>query len=92
MVLIYDVVIRSNNLVQGNRPVMDFYNELNGSWSELNHYMPLDLSLVDHASMLRLCVFKFLMGLNPDFEPLQTQLVHREKNSDLKGGTCHNSS
>ena len=63
---------------------MDYYNELNGLWKRLNHYMPSDPTSVDNADMLQLHSLKFLMGLNLEFEPLLSQLVHRDKSLTLK--------
>lgn len=55
------------------------WNELTSLWNEIDHYMPPDANSVDRKYVLQLRVFQFLMGLNPEYESLRGQLIHREK-------------
>ena len=57
---------------------MDYNNELTALWAEIDHYMPPDPESVDRKYILQLRVFQFLMGLNPEYEQLRGQLIHRE--------------
>ena len=75
---LYELVHRASNLRQGDRLVLDYINELTALWAEIDHYMPPDPTSVDRQYTLQLRVFKFLMGLNPEYEQLRGQLIHRE--------------
>ena len=75
---LYELVHRAANLRQGDRSVMDYNNELTALWAEIDHYMPPDPESVDRKYILQLRVFQFLMGLNPEYEQLRGQLIHRE--------------
>ena len=57
---------------------MDYNNELTTLWAEIDHYMPPDPESVYRKYILQLRVFQFLMGLNPEYEQLRGQLIHRE--------------
>ncbi|XP_078441195.1 uncharacterized protein LOC144711146 [Wolffia australiana] len=84
LAIIYDLVTRSTNLTQGPRSVRAYHLELSSLWAELGHYMPPDPHSVDRGYVLELRVFKFLMGLNLEYESLRGQLLHREKVPTLK--------
>ena len=75
---LYELVHRASNLRQGDRLVLDYSNELTALWAEIDHYMPPDPTSVDRQYTLQLRVFKFLMGLNPEYEQLRAQLIHQE--------------
>ena len=75
---LYELVQRAANLCQGDSSVMEYNNELSALWAEIDHYMPLDPDSVDRKYILQLRVFQSLMGLNPEYEQLRGQLVHRE--------------
>ena len=67
MTIIYDIMQRSTNLVQGNCLVLAYSDELTSLWAELDHFLPPDLSSIDRGYILQLRVFKFLMGLNLEY-------------------------
>ena len=75
---LYELVHWDANLRQGDRSVLDYSNELTALWAEIDHYMPPDEKSFDRKYTLQLRVFKFLMGLNLEYEQLWGQLVHRE--------------
>ena len=75
---LYELVHRAANLRQDDRSVLDYSNELTALWAEIDHYMPPDEQSVDRKYTLQLRVFKFLMGLNLEYEQLRGQLFHRE--------------
>ena len=75
---LYELVHRASNLRQGDRLVLDYSNELTALWANIDHYMPPDPTSIDCKYTLQLRVFKFLMGLNLEYEQLQGQLIHRE--------------
>ena len=75
---LYELVHWASNLRQGDRLVLDYSNELTTLWAEIDHYMPPDPTSVDCKYTLQLRVFKFLMGLNPEYEQLRGQLIHQE--------------
>ena len=58
--------------------MLDYSNELTALLAEIDHYMPPDQKSVDRKYTLQLRVFKFLMGLNLEYEQLRGQVVHRE--------------
>ena len=72
---LYELVHGAANLRQGDHSVMDYNNELTAFWAEIDHYMPPDPESVDRKYILQLL---FLMGLNPEYEKLWGQLIHRE--------------
>ncbi|XP_078440154.1 uncharacterized protein LOC144710299 [Wolffia australiana] len=63
---------------------MEYSTELISLWNEIDHYMPPDPHSVDRKYTLQLRVFQFLMGLNPEYESLRAQLIHREKELTFK--------
>ena len=75
---LYELVHWASNLRQGDRLVLDYSNELTALWAEIDHYMPPDPTSVDRQYTLQLRVFKFLTGLNPQYEQLRGQLIHLE--------------
>ncbi|XP_078433764.1 uncharacterized protein LOC144705106 [Wolffia australiana] len=81
---LYELVHRAVNLRQGDRSVMEYSTELISLWNEIDHYMPPDPHSVDRKYTLQLRVFQFLMGLNPEYESLWAQLIHREKGLTFK--------
>ncbi|XP_078434137.1 uncharacterized protein LOC144705379 [Wolffia australiana] len=81
---LYELVHRAVNLRQGDRTVMEYSTELISLWNEIDHYMPPDPHSVDRKYTLQLRVFQFLMGLNPEYESVRAQLIHREKELSFK--------
>ncbi|XP_078434956.1 uncharacterized protein LOC144705959 [Wolffia australiana] len=81
---LYELVHRASNLRQGDRTIMEYSTELISLWNEIDHYMPPDPHSVDRKYTLQLRVFQFLMGLNPEYESLRAQLIHREKELTFK--------
>ncbi|XP_078443058.1 uncharacterized protein LOC144712663 [Wolffia australiana] len=79
----YELVIRAWNLRQGDRSVTDYVNELQTIWLELDHYRPIR-NPDEWEYTLRDRMFKFLMGLNPEYESVRSQILNREKIPDLE--------
>ncbi|XP_078437631.1 uncharacterized protein LOC144708251 [Wolffia australiana] len=77
--ILYELVHRAANFRQGDRTVLEYSNKLSSLWNEIDHYMPSEVNSVERGYTLQLRVFQFLMGLNPEYEPLRGQLIHREK-------------
>ncbi|XP_078438073.1 uncharacterized protein LOC144708561 [Wolffia australiana] len=81
---LYELVHRAANLRQGDRTIMEYSTELISLWNEIDHYMPPDPHSVDRKYTLQLRVFQFLIGLNPEYEAVRAQLIHREKELSFK--------
>ncbi|XP_078429486.1 uncharacterized protein LOC144708026 [Wolffia australiana] len=81
---LYELVHRAANLRQGDRSIMEYSTELISLWNEIDYYMPPDPHSVDRQYTLQLRVFQFLMGLNPEYEVVRAQLIHRETGPTFK--------
>ncbi|XP_078431084.1 uncharacterized protein LOC144702933 [Wolffia australiana] len=81
---LYELVHRAANLSQGDRSIMEYSTELISLWNEIDYYMPPDPHSVDRQYILQLRVFQFLMGLNPEYEVVRAQLIHRETGPTFK--------
>ncbi|XP_078435187.1 uncharacterized protein LOC144706156 [Wolffia australiana] len=81
---LYELVHRAANLRQGDRSIMEYNTELISLWNEIDHYMPPDPHSVYRKYTLQLRVFQFLMGLNPEYEAVRAQLIHRETGPTFK--------
>ncbi|TXG60888.1 hypothetical protein EZV62_012251 [Acer yangbiense] len=73
---------------QGNISVTDYYNNLKGLLTELDLYQNVEMeSATDTARLKDLLekerVFKFLLGLNPEFEQVCDRTLGRETFPDL---------
>ncbi|RDY13935.1 hypothetical protein CR513_01057, partial [Mucuna pruriens] len=61
----------------------EYYETLNGLWIELDQYQGLKMCKVDSIAYTRLVergrIFKFLHGLNSKYNPIQVQILGKEK-------------
>jgi len=69
---------------QGSLSVTSYYGMLNGSWIELDQYQNLKMKCTDDSIALaqfleRMRIFKFLSGLNSEFDPIRIQILGKEK-------------
>ncbi|XP_078446541.1 uncharacterized protein LOC144715483 [Wolffia australiana] len=82
---IYRLVTRAANLTQGERNVTSYVNELQSIWREIDHYRPVrNPNSEEWAYVLKDRLYKFLMGLNGEYEAVRSQILNREKVPDLE--------
>ena len=68
---------------QGGRPVSEYYEEIQALWAELDHLSPVkNESVWEYTNKERL--FKFLLGLKPEYNTLRSQILNREKVPSLE--------
>ncbi|RDX69167.1 hypothetical protein CR513_51754, partial [Mucuna pruriens] len=72
---------------QGTLSVTEYYGTLNGSWNKLDYYQGLKMCKVDSIAYTGLVekgrIFKFLQGLNYEYDPIRVQILGKEKFSSL---------
>ncbi|RDX62778.1 hypothetical protein CR513_58853, partial [Mucuna pruriens] len=65
------------NYIQGTFSITEYYDTLNGLWIELDQYQELKMCKVDSIAYTRLIdrgkIFKFLHGLNSEYDPIRTR-------------------
>ncbi|CAH9116256.1 unnamed protein product [Cuscuta europaea] len=76
------------NTKQGTLSVTDYYGTLNGLWIELDQYQSLTMKCDEDSTALtqfieRTRIFKFLSGLNSEFDPIRVQIFGNKKLSSL---------
>ena len=77
---IYRLVQKSILLVQGGRSVLEYASELECIWREIDHYRPvINPDTEERKYTLKDRLYKFLMGLNFEYETLVNQILAREK-------------
>ncbi|KOM56062.1 hypothetical protein LR48_Vigan10g195400 [Vigna angularis] len=83
----YDIESRIFNTKQGSHSVSEYHGILNGLWIELDQYQTIKMCKTDaaaHAEVVeRGRIFKFLHGLNQEYDPIRVQILGREKLSSL---------
>nr|KYP34084.1 hypothetical protein KK1_045003 [Cajanus cajan] len=79
----YDIESRIFNTKQGSLSVSEYHGILNGLWIELDQYQTIKMCKTDAAAhgeaMERGRIFKFLHGLNHEYDPIRVQILGREK-------------
>nr|KYP43794.1 hypothetical protein KK1_034774 [Cajanus cajan] len=80
----YDIESKIFNTKQGSLSVTDYYGTLNGLWIELDQYQNLKMKCIADSDTLtkfleRVRVFKFLHGLNSEFDPIPVQILGKNK-------------
>ncbi|KAL2327646.1 hypothetical protein Fmac_021073 [Flemingia macrophylla] len=79
----YDIESRVFSTKQGSLSVSEYYGILNGLWIELDQYQTIKMCKTDaaaHAEAVeRGRIFKFLHGLNHEYDPIRVQILGREK-------------
>ena len=66
--------------MQGDRSVTEYAGELECMWREIDHYRPvLNPDSEERQYTLKDRLYKYLMGLNSEYETLVSQILAREK-------------
>ncbi|KAJ1417838.1 hypothetical protein SESBI_16299 [Sesbania bispinosa] len=84
IVACYELENKIFSTKQGVLSVTDYYSVLNGLWIELDQYQNLKMKCTtDFATLTefidRARIFKFLSGLNSEFDPIRIQILGKEK-------------
>ncbi|XP_078435258.1 uncharacterized protein LOC144706195 [Wolffia australiana] len=77
---VYDLREQERKLKQGSMSISSYSAKLKAIWRELDLLFPAGDR--DHPSYIREVTYRtiqFLMGLNPEYEVLRSQLLHRER-------------
>ncbi|RDX84136.1 hypothetical protein CR513_34864, partial [Mucuna pruriens] len=84
----YDIESKIFNSRQGTLSLIEYYGTLNGLWIELDQYQGLKMCKADSVSYTRLIergrIFKFLHGLNFEYDPIQVQILGHTKDTYYK--------
>ena len=82
---IYQLVQKSIVLMQGGRLVTEYAGELECMWREIDHYRPvMNPDSEERQYTLKDRLYKYLMGLNSEYETLVSQILTREKVPNFK--------
>ncbi|XP_078430146.1 uncharacterized protein LOC144702124 [Wolffia australiana] len=80
---IFELVTRATILVQGEMSAAEFAEELQAIWREIDHLRPIK-NPEEWQATLQDRMFRFLMGLNKEYEGLRSQILNREHIPDLE--------
>ena len=69
---------KAMELLQEQKWVLEYSNELNALWSEIDFYRPLPTDPKGRDYILKGRTYRLLTGLRPEFETIRTLLLHRE--------------
>ncbi|RDY11660.1 hypothetical protein CR513_03650, partial [Mucuna pruriens] len=79
----FDIERKIFNFRQGTLYVTKYYETLNGLWIKLDQYQGLKMCKADSVAYTRLVergrIFKFLHGLNFEYDPIRVQILGKEK-------------
>ncbi|RDY05100.1 hypothetical protein CR513_11095, partial [Mucuna pruriens] len=79
----YDIESKIFNSRQGTLSIIEYYGTLNGLWIELDQYQGSKMCKADSIAYIGLVergrIFKFLHGLNSEYDPIQVQILSKEK-------------
>ncbi|RDX81894.1 hypothetical protein CR513_37386, partial [Mucuna pruriens] len=79
----YDIKSKIFNSRQRTFSVTKYYGTLNGLWIELDQYQGLNMCKADSIAYTGLVersrIFKFLHGLNFEYNPIRVQILGKEK-------------
>ncbi|RDX77314.1 hypothetical protein CR513_42577, partial [Mucuna pruriens] len=79
----YDIESKIFNSRQGTLSITEYYGTLNGLWIKLDQYYELKMCKADSIAYTgfveRGRIFKFLHGLNFEYDPIQVQILGKEK-------------
>ncbi|RDX74979.1 hypothetical protein CR513_45199, partial [Mucuna pruriens] len=77
----YDIESKIFNTIQGTLSVIEYYGTLNELWIELDQYQGLKMYKVDSIAYTRLVergrIFKFLYGLNSEYDLIRSEETRR---------------
>ncbi|RDX64657.1 hypothetical protein CR513_56768, partial [Mucuna pruriens] len=72
----YDIKSKFFNSTQGTLPVTEYYGTINELWIKLDQYQRLKMCKADSITYTRLVergrIFKFLHGLNSEYDPIRS--------------------
>ena len=85
---IYEIKQKISTTKQGTRSVIEYYNLMKSLWQEMDYYQNLQMKCSEDAAMLRKFVdrewiFKFLVGLNIEFDQVRVQVLRKEDLSSI---------
>ena len=69
---------RAMELHKEQKSVLEYSNELNALWSEIDFYRPLPTNPKGRDYIFKGRTYRFLTGLRPEFETIRTLLLLRE--------------
>ncbi|RDX66794.1 hypothetical protein CR513_54395, partial [Mucuna pruriens] len=79
----YDIESKIFNFRQGTLSVTEYYDTLNGLRIELDQYQELKMCKAGSIAYTRLVererIFKFLHGLNSEYDHIRVQILGKEK-------------
>ena len=80
----YELKIKILNIKQGALSITNYYEAVNGLWIELDQYQNLKMKCSKDTTKLAQFIekdriFKFLIGLNPKYDPIWVQMLGKEK-------------
>ena len=89
----YKIENKVFNTKQGSLSITNYYGTLNGLWIKLDQYQDLKMtSTVDSTTSTqfieKMRIFKFLNGLNFEFDLIRVQILGKEKLSSLSKVFC----
>jgi Retrotransposon gag protein len=75
----YNQQTKSDSLVQDEMSVTKYFSELNNMWEQIDFFDPLTMKCTVYALSFenwsnKRRIFRFLAGLNPEFEPIRQSL------------------
>ncbi|XP_078440353.1 uncharacterized protein LOC144710454 [Wolffia australiana] len=77
---VYDLREQERTLKQGSLTISTYSARLKAIWRELDVLWPTgDKSSPSYTREVMFRILQFLMGLNPEYETLRSQLLHRER-------------
>ncbi|RDX61311.1 hypothetical protein CR513_60473, partial [Mucuna pruriens] len=79
----YDIENKIFNFRQGTLSITKYYGILNELWIELDQYQGLKMCKANSIAFIELIergrIFKFLLGLNSEYDPIWVQILGKEK-------------
>lgn len=88
----YELEAELNGLTQGNLSVNSYYIKLQSLWKELDTKMGTCTCKVAKGTAQECesrCIYKFLMGLNPEFSTARSNLLNIEEIPNLNWVLAH---
>nr|KYP41699.1 hypothetical protein KK1_036913 [Cajanus cajan] len=83
----YDIESMIFNTKQGSLSILEYHRILNGLWIELDQYQTIKMCKIDVVAHVKAVergrIFKFLHGLNHEYDPIRVQILGREKLASL---------
>ena len=83
---IYEIKMKIATTKQGDRSVNEYAQNLQNLWLELDHYEQFEAKCTEDAALLKRYkekdrIYKFLTGLNNEFDPVRIQVLGKELSS-----------